>query len=192
MKEFIKTKEVKGVFSSLLLICLAIFLIAKPAEIVSTLIKVMGVFILICGVFDFSNYFLNKDEDKLFNYNLVKGIMEITVGIMFIFKYNLLISLFPSILGLVIVFINIVKLETALSLKSLDGVNNSPLIIISTLSIITGIIILMNPFEAIEVVVRASGIVLLISEVSNIIYSVGVLRFIRKSDNLIIESKEEE
>ena len=192
MKEIIKKKEIKGILGSLLLIVLSVFLMLKPIEIIGTLIKVIGMILLICGVFDFTNYFVNKKEESLFDYGLVKGIIEITIGVLFIFKYDLLINLFPCILGLIIVFINIFKLQTSISLKEFES-NYMTGVIISSLSIILGLVIVINPFETLEVVIIVSGAVLLISELSNIIYSISVLKFFKKTDKVVkdIVTKEE-
>ncbi len=192
MKDIIKKKEIKGILGSLLLIVLSVFLMLKPIEIIGTLIKVIGMILLICGVFDFANYFVNKKEESLFDYGLVKGIIEITIGVLFIFKYDLLINLFPCILGLIIVFINIFKLQTAISLKEFES-NYMTGVIISSLSIILGLVIVINPFETLEVVIIVSGAVLLISELSNIIYSISVLKFFKKTDKVVkdIVTKEE-
>lgn len=192
MKDIIKKKEIKGILGSLLLIVLSIFLMLKPIEIIGALIKVIGMILLICGVFDFANYFVNKKEESLFDYGLVKGIIEITIGVLFIFKYDLLINLFPCILGLIIVFINIFKLQTAISLKEFES-NYMTGVIISSLSIILGLVIVINPFETLEVVIIVSGAVLLISELSNIIYSISVLKFFKKTDKVVkdIVTKEE-
>ncbi|CDE98925.1 uncharacterized protein BN740_00654 [Clostridium sp. CAG:628] len=184
MKDIIKKKEIKGILGSLLLIVLSVFLMLKPIEIIGTLIKVIGMILLICGVFDFTNYFVNKKEESLFDYGLVKGIIEITIGVLFIFKYDLLINLFPCILGLIIVFINIFKLQTAISLKEFES-NYMTGVIISSLSIILGLVIVINPFETLEVVIIVSGAVLLISELSNIIYSISVLKFFKKTDKVV-------
>lgn len=192
MKDIIKKKEIKGILGSLLLIVLSVFLMLKPIEIIGSLIKVIGMILLICGVFDFANYFVNKKEESLFDYGLVKGIIEITIGVLFIFKYDLLINLFPCILGLIIVFINIFKLQTAISLKEFES-NYMTGVIISSLSIILGLVIVINPFETLEVVIIVSGTVLLISELSNIIYSISVLKFFKKTDKVVkdIVTKEE-
>lgn len=192
MKDIIKKKEIKGILGSLLLIVLSVFLMLKPIEIIGSLIKVIGMILLICGVFDFANYFVNKKEESLFDYGLVKGIIEITIGVLFIFKYELLINLFPCILGLIIVFINIFKLQTAISLKEFES-NYMTGVIISSLSIILGLVIVINPFETLEVVIIVSGAVLLISELSNIIYSISVLKFFKKTDKVVkdIVTKEE-
>ena len=192
MKDIIKKKEIKGILGSLLLIVLSIFLMLKPIEIIGSLIKVIGMILLICGVFDFANYFVNKKEESLFDYGLVKEIIEITIGVLFIFKYDLLINLFPCILGLIIVFINIFKLQTAISLKEFES-NYMTGVIISSLSIILGLVIVINPFETLEVVIIVSGAVLLISELSNIIYSISVLKFFKKTDKVVkdIVTKEE-
>ena len=192
MKDIIKKKEIKGILGSLLLIVLSVFLMLKPIEIIGSLIKVIGMILLICGVFDFANYFVNKKEESLFDYGLVKGIIEITIGVLFIFKYDLLINLFPCILGLIIVFINIFKLQTAISLKEFES-NYMTGVIISSLSIILGLVIVINPFETLEVVIIVSWAVLLSSELSNIIYSISVLKFFKKTDKVVkdIVTKEE-
>ena len=66
-------------------------------------------------------------------------------------------------------------------------------VIISSLSIILGLVIVINPFETLEVVIIVSGAVLLISELSNIIYSISVLKFFKKTDKVVkdIVTKEE-
>lgn len=193
MKDIIKKKEIKGILGTLYLLYISHFFDVKTyRDLIGSLIKVIGMILLICGVFDFANYFVNKKEESLFDYGLVKGIIEITIGVLFIFKYDLLINLFPCILGLIIVFINIFKLQTAISLKEFES-NYMTGVIISSLSIILGLVIVINPFETLEVVIIVSGAVLLISELSNIIYSISVLKFFKKTDKVVkdIVTKEE-
>ena len=182
MKEIIKKKELKGIFVSLLLIVLAIFLMMKPLEIVKTLIQAMGIILLICGCIDFMNYFRISEEEKLFDYGLFKGIMELCIGILFIFKFEVLTSIFPIIIGLIIIFINIFKLQLSINLKQIDNSNWFVGTIIASLSIILGIIIILNPFESVKVLIITSGAIILVSEISNIIYSLLILSKIKKVD----------
>jgi len=187
MKEIIKRKEIKGIFSSLLLIVLACFLIYNPLEIVNTLIKIMGIVLLIFGLIDFLNFFRMTDEEKLINYGLVKGITELSIGILFIFKFDTLTDIFSIIIGLIIIFINIFKLQLSLSLKDIGTENWFIGTVIATFSIILGVIIILNPFESAKVVIITSGAILLVSELSNIIYSILVLSKIRKLDKVVKE-----
>lgn len=187
MKEIIKRKELKGIFSSLLLIVLACFLIYRPLEIVNTLIKIMGIVLLVFGLIDFLNFFRMSDEEKLINYGLVKGITELSIGILFIFKFETLTDIFSIIIGLIIIFINIFKLQLSLSLKDIGTENWFIGTVIATLSIILGVIIILNPFESAKVVIITSGAILLVSELSNIIYSILVLSKIRKLDKVVKE-----
>ena len=185
MIDLIKKKELKGILVSLAIIALAVFLILKPEEIITSLLKVIGIFVLIFGVFDFTNYFVTKDESKLFDYGLFKGIMEITIGALFIFKGEELINIFPMILGLIIVFINIFKLQLALSLKQINEENYLVAVISSSIAIILGAVILFNPFETLKVAVIVSGAILLVSEFFNIVYSIIVLKHIRRSSKVV-------
>lgn len=185
MKEIIKRKEIKGIIVSILLIVLSIFLIIKPDEMISNLLRVIGIFSLIMGAFATVNYFVSKDENKLFDYGLFRGVIEMTIGILFIFKYEMLIGIFPIILGMIIIFINLFKLQVSLNLK--DTLENNYLtgVISSSLFIILGIIIILNPFDTVKVVVIVSGAVMLLSELFNIVYSTLILSKIKKIDNVV-------
>ena len=185
MKEIIKKKEIKGIFVSLLLIVLGIFLTIKPNEILKTLIQVMGIILLLCGVIDFMGYFRMSDEEKLFNYGIIKGVLELCIGILFIFKFEALVDIFSIIIGLIIIFINLFKLQLSLNLKQVENTNWFVGVVISTISLILGIVIILDPFGTTKILVITSGIIICISELCNIIYSFMVLKQIKKVDKVV-------
>lgn len=184
MIDLIKRKEIKGILVSVLLIALSIFLILKPEEIISSLLRVMGILVLVFGLIDSASYFAKKDDTKLFDYGLLKGLMGVTLGILLIFKYEALISIFPMVLGILIVFINVFKLQLSLNLKDVDSSYLTG-VIISALAVILGVLIIFNPFESLKVVVIVSGAVILVSELANITYSLLVLKHIRKAHKVV-------
>lgn len=187
MKDVIKKKQIKGIFVSILLIVLGIFLIIKPDDILQKLIQVMGIILLLCGVIDFMGYFKMSDEEKLFNYGIMKGVLEFCIGILFIFKFLELIDIFSIIIGLMIIFINLFKLQLALNLKQIENTNWFTGVIISTISLILGIVIILDPFGTTKILVITSGVVLCISELCNIIYSFIILKEIKKVDKVVKE-----
>lgn len=186
MKEIIKRKEIKGILVSILLIILGVFLIVEPDKIVATLLRIMGIFALIMGAFDITSYFFSKNnEGKLFDYGLFKGVLEITMGILFVFKYDSLITIFYMILGIIIIFINLFKLQTSLNLKELNYDKYTTGAVIAGLSIILGVVIVLNPFETSNLVIILSGGVLVVSEIANIIYSLMILKHIKNIDKVV-------
>lgn len=187
MKEIIKKKEIKGIFASILLIVLGIFLIMKPEEIVKTLIQIMGIILILIGAVDFMNYFRMSDEEKLFNYGLFKGIMELCIGILFIFKFDVLTEIFPIVIGLIVIFINIFKLQLSVNLHQINAPNWFVGVVISSISIILGIVIVLNPFETVKLLVITSGIVIVVSELCNIIFSFMILSQIKQFDKVVKE-----
>lgn len=187
MKEIIKKKEIKGIFISILLIVLGTFLIIKPDEILKTLIQIMGIILLLCGVIDFMGYFRMSDEEKLFNYGIMKGVLELCIGILFIFKFEALIDIFSIIIGLIIIFINLFKLQLSLNLKQVESTNWFTGVIISAISLILGIVIILEPFGSTRMLVITSGVIICISELCNIIYSFMVLKEIKKLDKVVNE-----
>lgn len=187
MKEIIKKKEIKGIFISILLIVLGGFLIIKPDEILKTLIQVMGIILLLCGAIDFMSYFKMSDEEKLFNYGIMKGILELCIGILFIFKFEALIDIFSIIIGLIIIFINLFKLQLSLNLKQVENTKWFTGVIISTISLILGVVIILDPFGSTKMLVITSGIIICISELCNIIYSFMILKEIKRIDKVVQE-----
>ena len=192
MKEIIKKKEIKGIFISILLIALSIYIIMKPNQIVINLIKIMGIVLILVGTIDFMNFFRSTEEEKIFNYGLLKGLMELAIGILFIFKGETLTEIFFIIIGLIIIFINVSKLQLSINLKDVEYSNWFVGVVISSLAVILGIVIILNPFETSETVIIASGVILLISEICNIIYSVLILIKLRKLDKVVKEIVEKE
>ena len=187
MKEIIKKKEIKGIFASFLLIVLGIFLVIKPNEIVKTLIQVMGIILLLLGTIDFMNYFKMSDEEKLFNFGLFKGVLELCIGILFIFKHEVLTEIFPIVIGLLIIVINLFKLELSLSLKQIEKESGFIGIIISSISIILGIVVVLNPVDSLKLLIIISGYIIILSEISNVIYSILILSKIKKMDKVVKE-----
>ena len=74
---------------------------------------------------------------------------------------------------------NLIKLQLSINLS---GIKNSGwifLVIISIITIILGLVIVVNPFESLIVITLLTGILLLTSEVINLIESICILINIR-------------
>lgn len=187
IKDLIKQMEKKSIFSSVLLIIFSIFLILKPADMTKTLIIIIGVILLVDGIISIVNYLSSNKEFRLFSIGVFEGLFESLTGTLFLINYESLIVNFPIILGIIIIVKNVFRLQTTLALQQLDYKNWAYKFLISTIVILLGIVILINPFSTLKTLVISSGIIILISEIVNIIYSIFVIKEISKNDKTIKE-----
>ena len=186
IKKELNNVEKKNMLLSILLIALGILLVLKPDGVVNAIVIGIGAFLMVTAIIDLIFYFMNAKLGGNF-INLSKGIIEFIGGIFLMFRSEAVISLFPVVIGLIIIFSSIFKLYVALSIKSIDSKKWIPNFVLSILCILFGVVIVLNPFETLTSIVRLAGIVLIVSEVLNLIYS-GVLVFtLKKMDEAVTD-----
>lgn len=173
IKETIKNLEKKNMIVSILLIILGGLLVWKPIAFIKSIIIIVGIILFILSIIDFVSYF-NSDQE-INNVNLFKGIIEIIAAILLMFRNDVLIDLFPVILGVIIIFDGIFQLQIALNIKKLNPNDWIFGFVLSLVTIIVGVVVVFNPFEALELILRVAGVVLLVSEILSLIYCGVVL-----------------
>ncbi len=172
MENYIKKCGVNSAVISILLIVLSLFLIFKPVSTLSFLIIAFGIIIVINGLIHIISYFSIKDDFRAFNFELIQGIISIIIGFVFILQTQVVSSFLPFIVGLWIIIESIIKFQLALNLKDFDGTNWVMMIVLSIITAILGVIILLNPFATAITVTAISGIMLLSSEIINLVESI--------------------
>ena len=186
IKKELNNVEKKNMLLSILLIALGVLLVVKPDNVVNFIVIAIGAFLMVTAIIDLVFYFMNAKLGGNF-INLSKGIIEFIGSIFLMFRSEAVVSLFPVVIGLIIIFSSIFKLYVSLSIKSIDSKKWIPNFVLSILCILFGVVIVLNPFETVTSIVRLAGIVLIVSEVFNLIYS-GVLVFsLKKMDESVTD-----
>ena len=172
--ETVRSLEKKNLVVSVLLIVLGALLTWQPIGFIKTIVVIIGATLFVLSVLDFIAYFNSNQEIN--NVNLFKGIIELIASILLVFRNDVLIDLFPTILGIIIIFNNIFKIEIALSIKKVDDTRWLYGFISALLCVILGVFIILNPFKALEIVIRFAGILLLVTEIAGLVYSLIIIR----------------
>lgn len=170
IKEYIKKYNRSSIITSILMIIVAILLIVKPIKAMEWIIIFLSAIIIIDGIFDFINYFKSDKETKLYSFGLIEGLLEVLAGILVILNKDILIAFLPLILGSWIILKNIIKIQLAINLKQFCS-DWYLLLIFAILSLLFGILIILNPFSVITITLL-SGIFLLITEIFNLIENI--------------------
>ncbi len=192
IKDLVTQFEKKNIFSSILLIFFAVLLILEPANMTKALIIIIGAILVLDGIIDIVNYLSSDKDYRMFSLGVFEGIIELLTGTLFLLNYDALITVFPVILGIIIIAKNLFKMQLALNLKQFGYTNWVYALLISFIVILLGIVIIINPFTSLKVLVITSGIIILISEIINIVYSIIIMKNMKTIDKTVKEAIYEE
>lgn len=173
--EYIKKCERRSILSSAIMILIAILLIVKPTEAVSTVMTVLGICLLVDGAFSVILYIAMEKQQKMFSNALVEGMVEIMIALVILMNSGFMLSFITVIVGFWIIIKSIMKIQFAVDMKSIDEKSWVLVFIGALITLSVGIFILVEPIASVATVTVASGIVLLIAGVIEAIESIGVL-----------------
>lgn len=179
IRNYLKNYEKYSILTSILLMILGIFLIVKPIKSVETFIILFAIIMITSGILSFISYFVITKEERLVSFDLIIGLITIITGI-FLYVYRLeLLNVFPTILGIWIIFTNLVKMQLSINLSVIEKSSWILLLIINILMIIFGILLIVNPFGSLMALTELAGMFLLVTETINLLESIYVLIKIR-------------
>ena len=109
---------------------------------------------------------VDKSDIKLLCY-----VAEILAGIVILAAPSFVLKAFPFIAGLIILVLGIVDVVRAVQvlLETVDGWKTS--VALAALTVIVGIIIMINPFGSMKLLVRVIGAILIYHAVTGILVS---------------------
>lgn len=179
MKDFIKKYSRDSLLVSVVIIILALFLIFNPGLSINIAMITVGLLLAFYGIVQTASYFSHSKEIQFFNFQLVIGMVCLLAGLVFIFNPTFINSILPLVIGVWIVIKSITSLQLALNIKNTGYNNWQMMLLLSILTFILGIVIVLNPFQAMEAVVSICGGFLLVSELINIFETVYMMRMMK-------------
>ena len=164
------------VWSSIAYLIIGFILLIKPGTALVTIVHILALLAVVMGVVSLVTYF--KDKYSVGNGGVIKGIVYFFIAAFLYFGAGFIISIVPFILGLLIVISGIVKLQEALDMMKYRADGSVTVLVIAILSLVLGILILINPFGTAELLFRIIGIALIYNGVSDLL---TVFYFSRKT-----------
>ena len=126
--------------------------------------------IIIGGIMLIIGAFKNNIKKKRRNIFLLEASIGILLGIIILLRPELVATIFVTIMGIWALIIGVVFLVTFLR-SNLPAYSNTFVLIVSIVSLITGLIIILNPFESTRIVTVLIGIYALFYGLFSIINS---------------------
>lgn len=160
-----------AVITFVAMLAFGLLLLLHPENIYNLLLNLGGALLLLLGLLRVVSYFLTDAMHALDERRLSGGIMTMLFGLALIIFKPLFISLIPLLLGAVMFIGGAVRLQGGLDLKRLGGDRYKPVVFSSLISLVLGLLIVLNPFQSGMVLLRVIGASLILEAAMDSIYS---------------------
>lgn len=170
-------------------LAVGILILIDPMAFTSAIIRIAGIILIIIGVFSIIRYFRLAPEMGSLSMELTKGFIRLIGGAFCVFNPEWFTKTFPLIAvayGIVILVVGLIKLQWSVDLlrlgirywfiTGLGGVS----------SIILALVIILNPFESVNVMWIFVGVALIAEAVVDAVYAVMESKshaYVDNSDN---------
>ena len=179
---------------AVIFIALGIVLILWPGATMKTICYLLAAMLLALGVASLINYLRKDISGIIYRYDLVVGLCAILGGILGIVKVDKLTDLIPAVLGFLVTMSGILKMQNSVDMLRLGHGTWHVAFAMSIINIVAGIVLLMNPFEAAQILIMCLGIALVYSGITDLYVTISISRRLSrlKTEIVVAEDDSEE
>ena len=160
---------------SIIFVLFGALLIAKPNETVGAISIILGIVFIAMGVLKLVEYYTSDTKE---DNSLALALVAVIIGIVILFASDAILSLFRVILGIWIIIVGVMDLQTILVWKQVKSPYWTVSLVVSMFVILAGIIILSNK----NILITTMGIIIVIYAILDII---DKIIFMKKIDGYI-------
>ncbi|MDX9882065.1 MAG: DUF308 domain-containing protein [Prolixibacteraceae bacterium] len=160
-----------------------ITVVAVPGFSLKTLMQFLGIVLLADGLIAFlTDYFSTKQRKVL--PIVPRGVSNLVIGFILVVFPTLLVNVFVFVIGLLLVLAGASQLMNLLGTRGRIGFS-WPMLVISMVSLVAGIILIAHPFESARAVLVLFGIVVFVYGLGELLWSFKIrkLRQIQAKQN---------
>ena len=179
---------------AVIFIALGIVLILWPGATMKTICYLLAAMLLAIGVVSLINYLRKDISGIIYRYDLVVGLCAILGGILVIVKVDKLTDLILAVLGFLVTMSGIMKMQNSVDMLRLGHGTWHVAFAMAIVNIVAGIVLLMNPFEAAQILIMCLGIALVYSGITDLYVTISISRRLSrlKTEIVVAEDDSEE
>ena len=155
-------------FKGLIYIALGLVVFLMPEKIESFLGYVLGGALILTGAVFIISYLLREPIMNYDHNGFVNGIAVMAIGSIVLFKMNLVVSLLPLGLGLLVLISGVTQLQDCIDMIRLKYKSWGLMLFFSILNIILAVVLLIDPFKAAMTMFKVMGVGLILSGITDI------------------------
>lgn len=147
-------------------------LLIKPEMSTNIICFAVGALCLIYSIATLIKYFIGDKKRYYVEPNFILPVLMLVFGLVIIFKPGIIISILPVVVGIVMVVSGVIKLQDSFNLKKYAFPRWWVVLMFAFVSIVLGIVILINPFGTGLLFTRIVGLFFTIDGLLNIVSSI--------------------
>lgn len=173
-KERIKEAQKTVIFRAIIFVVAGLLMIIWPLKVADFVCYGIALVLVVFGTRFILSYLKKDPIQDFFKYDLVIGITLIIVAIVFIAKSSSIMAIIPTVIGIIIIFNGVLKLQNAVDFArakiKIDSEDKwKKILIAAVINIVIGILLVVFPMGAVSLVYRLLGVGVLYSGISDLI-----------------------
>ena len=146
-----------SVTSSIILFILGLLLFLKPDTVIHVVALILGIFIIVVGIFALLKYFLAEQKNGMIRFNIIYGGVCIVSGLILALTPSAIASILPIVLGIWMIISSLLKIQYALNMKEAGSTSWIPTFTLAMITLVVGILLVINPWRGAQVILQIVG-----------------------------------
>ena len=171
------------ILMSILYLALGIFLLMVPGTALNIVCYALGGVVLACAAVQLVRYFAVERGVFQSQLTLISGLVCLGLGAFLIIRSDIVVRILPIVFGLFVIFDSLGRIQNALELRRCEYSSWKGFLLLAVLSIVLGIVMILDPFGTMETLVMAIGVILIIEGALNLLSAlytvIAVKRFLK-------------
>lgn len=168
MNQFQRAKS-GAIFTGVVLCIAGAVLLFFPEALTKMVTYLASILLLCMGIGQIIGYFRTSPGEGRYGGGLVAGVCLVVAALVIFFRSDVVVSVIPVILGIIIVLSGVAKLQNAIDLARLKARQWTTALAIAILNLVFGVIIIFNPFSTAMALLQFVGIGLIYSGLFDVI-----------------------
>lgn len=185
MTDFLKGLKANYTISAILCVLLGLVLLIWPGTTTQIVCMSLGIVLLAYGIIQIAIYLFNRERTIISQGMMLLGIVFAVIGAWILLRPEMIIMAVPIIVGVLIVIHGLHNVVQAIALQKDRYERWWLALVFGLLTVIFGGVLIYNPFEAVELVVRLIGVFLIYDGLSDIWILSRVFKVKRNKEKII-------
>ena len=171
------------ILMSILYLALGIFLLMVPGMALNIVCYALGGVVLACAAVQLIRYFAVERGVFQSQLTLISGLVCLGLGAFLIIRSDIVVRILPIVFGLFVIFDSLGRIQNALDLRRCEYSSWKGFLLLPVLSVVLGVVMILDPFGTMETLVMAIGVILIIEGALNLLSAlytvIAVKRFLK-------------
>ena len=174
---------------SLLYIGLGIFLLLGPGMALNIVCYALGGVVLACAAVQLVRYFTAERGLFQSQLTLIFGLVCLGLGVFLLIRSDIVVRILPVVFGMFVLFDSLGRVQNALELRRCGYSNWKVFLALALLSVVLGVVMILNPFATMELLVMAIGVILVVEGAINLLGGLYTALAVRRFNKLHPETQ---